>query len=150
MKRMKFNWGTGILFVIVLFLAACAVFIIYSQNQEWSLVEKDYYPKELKYEEVLVKMRNTNALSGPVTASVEPASLVIRFPRDFAGKALSGTLHIYRPSAESMDVVIPLQVDTSLTQRVPAGKLRRGRYVVKIDWVSEGTGFYKEQDIYVP
>ena len=44
--------------IIVLFLGACVAFIIYSQGQTWSLVEEDYYPKELRYEEKLVKMRN--------------------------------------------------------------------------------------------
>lgn len=41
---MKWNWGTGILLVIVVFVGLCVAFLIYASRQDWRLVEKDYYP----------------------------------------------------------------------------------------------------------
>ena len=150
MKKIKIGWGTGILLFIIAFLAACAAFIVYSQSQVWSLVEEDYYPRELKHEEMLLKMRNASALTGAVTITLRAGALEVRLPDDFKGRSVSGTLRIYRPSDEALDLTLPLQPDTALVQQVPLDKLKRGRYVVKLDWVSGDKGFYKEQDIYIP
>lgn len=147
---MKWNWGTGIFIVIVLFLGACAAFIIYSRGQKWSMVEEDYYPKELRHEEKLVKMRNANSLIDPLTVTMEQLNVVIRFPDVFKGKELKGKIDIYRPSDESLDLVIPLAPDTTLIQMIPLKRLSRGRYVVKVEWSSGGKDFFKEQDIFIP
>ena len=85
---MKWNWGTGIFIVIVLFLGACFAFIIYSQRQKWSMVEEDYYPKELRHEEKLVKMRNANALSMQLEVRLDKSDMIIQFPADFHGGIL--------------------------------------------------------------
>lgn len=147
---MKWNWGTGIFIVIVLFLGACAAFIIYSQGQKWSMVEEDYYPKELRHEEKLVKMRNANSLVNPLTITMEQSNVVIRFPGEFKGKELKGKIDFYRPSDESLDLVIPIVPDTALIQLIPLRQLSRGRYVVKVEWSSDGKDFFKEQDIFIP
>ena len=147
---MKWNWGTGIFIVIGLFLGACAAFIIYSRGQKWSMVEEDYYPKELRHEEKLVKMRNANSLIDPLTITMEQENVVIRFPDEFKGKELKGKIDIYRPSDESLDLAIPFVPDTALVQLIPLKRLSRGRYVVKVEWSSEGKDFFKEQDIFIP
>jgi hypothetical protein len=147
---MKWNWGTGIFIVIVIFLVACVAFIIYTRGQKWSLVEEDYYPRELRHEEKLVKMRNANALSEQLLVTLGQQSLAVKFPVDFRGKGLTGMINIYRPSDEAMDVILPVTVDTSLVQLIPLNKLSKGRYVVKVDWTSGGKDYYKEQDIFIP
>ena len=147
---MKWNWGTGIFIVIVLFLGACTAFIIYSQRQKWSLVEEDYYPKELRHEEKLIKMRNANALVAQLSVGIEKPNLAIRFPADFKGKVLSGSIDIYRPSDEALDVILAVATDTSLVQFVPLQRLTQGRYVVKVDWSCGGKDYYREQDIIIP
>lgn len=147
---MKWNWGTGIFIVIVLFLGACFAFIIYSQRQKWSMVEEDYYPKELRHEEKLVKMRNANALSMQLEVRLDKSDMIIQFPADFHGSTIKGTIDVYRPSDETLDVILPVSADTSLTQLIPLTRLSKGRYVVKVDWTSGGKDYYKEQDIFIP
>ena len=147
---MKWNWGPGIFIVIVLFLGACVAFIIYTQGQTWSLVEEDYYPKELRHEEKLVKMRNANALSAQLVVKLDKSNLTLQFPVDFHGKVLTGSVDVYRPSDEKLDLILPVAADTSLTQLIPLTRLTRGRYVVKVDWTVEGKNYFKEQDIFIP
>jgi hypothetical protein len=147
---MKWNWGTGIFIVIVLFLVACVAFIVYTQGEKWSLVEEDYYPKELRHEEKLVKMRNANALSEQLKVIIEKPNLVLTFPADLHGKAVTGSINIYRPSDETLDVIVPVAPDTALQQFIPLQKLRPGRYVVKVDWTTSGVNYFKELDIFIP
>jgi hypothetical protein len=147
---MKWNWGTGIFIVIVLFVGACVTFIVYSQHEKWSMVEEDYYPKELRHEEKLVKMRNANALSEQLKVTIEKQNLVVTFPADLHGKAITGSINIYRPSDETLDVILPVATDTALVQLIPLQKLKHGRYVVKIDWTSSGNDYFKELDVFIP
>jgi hypothetical protein len=113
-------------------------------------VEADYYPKELQHEAKLNKIRNASALTSPLTVKLDKSNLVLQFPVDFHGKILTGQIDIYRPSDENLDVLLPVSVDTSLIQLVPLNKLAKGRYVVKVDWASEGKKFFLEQDIFIP
>lgn len=147
---MKWNWGTGIFIVILLFLGACISFIIYSQGQKWSLVEEDYYPKELRHEEKLVRMRNASALKMQLEVKTDHSNLVIKFPDDFQGCTLGGSITIYRPSDEKLDLIIPVSADSSLCQQMPLNKLSKGRYIVKADWTSAGKGYYCEKEIFIP
>ena len=147
---MKWNWGTGIFLVIVIFLVACAVFFIYSNRMTISFVEDDYYPKELRHEEKLVKMRRVAALNHPFMATINNDDLVIQYPLDLKDSVLDGTLLIYRPSDETLDLVFPVDPDTALIQRISRQKLVSGRYVIKAEWTVSGTSYYKELDLYVP
>jgi len=81
---------------------------------------------------------------------LDKSNLIIQFPSDFRGKSLTGTIDLYRPSAEKLDEIIPLAVDTSLSQCIPLRKLSAGRYVAKIDWSSEGKNYFKELDVFIP
>ena len=83
MRMMSFNWGRGIFLVIILFLGACAAFMIYSRTQKWTMVEEDYYPKELRHEEVLEKMRNFNSLQEPMLFQFTQNSLLRSNAREF-------------------------------------------------------------------
>lgn len=147
---MKWNWGTGIFIVIVIFVGLCVAFIIYAQRQHWSMVEEDYYPKELRHEEKLVKMRHADALTEMLQVKIEQQNLEVKFPVDFQGKALTGNIIIYRPSDETLDVMLQVAADSALTQVIPLSRLTKGRYVVKIDWSCEGKDYYKELDIFIP
>ncbi len=147
---MKWNWGTGIFIVIVLFLGACAAFIIYARHEKWSMVEEDYYPKELRHEEKLVKIRNANALTTQLQVASDKSNLIIQFPVDFKGKSLTGQIDIYRPSDEKLDLILPVAADTALRQFVGLNRLSKGRYVVKVDWASGGKNYFTEQDIFIP
>ncbi|HNY01239.1 MAG TPA: FixH family protein [Bacteroidales bacterium] len=147
---MKWNWGTGIFLFIVLFVAACIAFLIYSRSQMWSLVEDDYYPKELRHEEKLVKIRNANALIGTLAVRLAAGNLEVEFPSDFRGQHLSGQVWCYRPSDERMDIRVPVDRDTMLVYRIPVQRLNRGRYVVKAEWSCNGRDYYEEKDIMVP
>ena len=147
---MKLNWGSGIFLFIGLFLAVCFAFIIYTARERWSLVEEDYYPKELRHEEKLVKMRNANGLKEQLQFKIDKSNLILQFPVDFRGKPMNGKVDVYRPSDETLDLIIPVSVDTSLVQFIPINKLIHGRYVVKVEWSSEGKDYYKELDVYIP
>jgi nitrogen fixation protein FixH len=147
---MKITWGTGIFIFIVIFLVACGIFLYYSRTQVWSMVEEDYYPKELRHEEKLVKMRNANALTPPMAITLGAGTVDILFPASFRGKVISGDIHVYRPSDETGDFHVKIQPDTALTCQIPFSDLKHGKYVIKVDWMADSTAYYQEQTVFIP
>jgi hypothetical protein len=66
------------------------------------------------------------------------------------GMPLTGQIHVYRPSDEALDFILPLKPDTAGVQLIPSGKMAKGKYIIKLDWVSGTTQYYDEEEIYIP
>ena len=60
MKKIKWNWGTGILLSIIVFMAILIGIVYVFMNQDVDLVTKDYYGKELRYQDQINKINNTS------------------------------------------------------------------------------------------
>jgi hypothetical protein len=150
MSGMKFNWGTGILVVIVLFMVLCIAFFIFASRQDNSLVEKDYYPKGLKYEEMIGKIRNAAGLGEVPEMKLDKDFLKIKYPSYFKGKDLAGRVYFYRPSDANLDFTSEISFDTALVQLIPASRFRHGRYQIQFDWMQGIKSYYIEKEIFVP
>jgi nitrogen fixation protein FixH len=148
MLKIKFNWGTGILMVIILFFLAVVGFFIYMSNLDINLVEDNYYERELVYQERIDHMRNAEALPDQLRVVLEKGNIALFFPRMVVEKATAGKIHFYRPSDPGKDFTIPIQVNDSAIQKIPTGRLDPGKWTLKIDWVTEGTGYYVEKGVY--
>ncbi len=145
---MKINWGTGILIFIILFLIAIISFVIFANTQKVNLVEEDYYPKELNFDSQMEKQANTEALTEKVSIGLNADSLIfIHFPEFFDPKQVEGSILIYRPSDDKEDILYKIQLDTNSYQFLPAGELLPGKYIIKLDWTSEGVEYFQEQII---
>ena len=92
---MKFTWGTGIFLFLVVFLAACAVFIIFASRQQVNLVHKDYYEKGVDYSEQM----KVDERSKPFARSFETKStdkfFVVEVDESLLNKMDSGTIHMH-------------------------------------------------------
>jgi hypothetical protein len=146
---MKVGWGTGISLVIAVFVAACIAFLIFANTQDNSLVENDYYARGIRYEEMLVKMRNAASLPAQPGILNEQGSILVVFPETFRKEKLAGSVYVYRPSDRRLDLVLPLKLDTALSQRVDHNRLKKGRYTVKLDWSMRGKTYFVEKEIFI-
>jgi hypothetical protein len=144
------SWGRGIFIFLVVFVVANLVFLFITSKWDWSLVDDDYYPKELKHEELLVKKRNYNALGEKMTMSLTDSSVNIRYPRDFQNRDASGTIQVYRPSNKTLDHHIPVRFDTTMVQSIARSRFSHGNYFIKVDWSVAGINYYHEQEIFIP
>jgi hypothetical protein len=95
-------------------------------------------------------MRNDNGLSENLQVKFDNKFLTVQFPADFKGKTVDGSIHIYRPSDETLDVLIPIAADTLQRVTIAMSKLSRGKYIVKVDWTSDGVAYYKETELIIP
>lgn len=150
MMKIKWNWGTGLFIGASLFILMIAVFAYFMFKQNFDLVEKDYYPKALVYQQRIDKLNNTAQLEEKIRVEKLESSVVIRFPSIFKPDSTSGTVQFYRPSGVSGDVNIPIQLDTSGIMSYPISRLMKGNYMVKIDYNFRNKGYYQEEALFVP
>jgi len=143
---MKFNWGTGILIFLILFLTACAVFITFAMRQDINLVHKDYYEKGVDYtDQMNINSRSVQYLNN-IKIDYRDEYLIIGFEESLAAKIDSGKVLLYRPSNSNQDVLLPMSfINNSL--KIPKENLISGRYILKLSWYSEGLQYEIDKTI---
>jgi nitrogen fixation protein FixH len=144
---MQLNWGLKIGILYGGFVILILVMVCMAMNQKFDLVSKDYYEQELKYQDRIDKTDRTHALSEQMTWQVNPDDLLLKFPDQFKGKTINGTIYFFRPSDETMDKKINIAVDTSLFFRVNRDQLKKGFYKMQIDWNVNNREYYNESVI---
>lgn len=134
---MKFNWGTGILIFLILFLAACAAFIIFAMRQDVNLVHKDYYEKGVDYTDQMNVISRSAEFNEKIQIDYNNENLLIGFEESLVANIDSGKVLLYRPSNSKQDVMFPMTIsDNSI--KIPRENLISGRYILKLSWYSEG------------
>lgn len=142
------NWGYKIVAVYVMFVAGMVYLAYKSSTQNTDLVTEDYYAKELIYQQRIDQSKRTSALSAPVEINWANNELVIRFPKDFASKKISGDATLYCPSDEKKDMNQQFALsDGVVSMKVPANY--HGLHYVKLYWKADGIDYYYEKQIFI-
>ena len=143
---MKFNWGTGILIFLILFLLACAGFIFFAFQQDVNLVHKDYYEKGVDYSEQMKVDARSTLFRDAFTISSQDNLLIVNINEYLSSKIDSGTVLLYRPSDSKRDIYLPVE---SRATKVVCSKedLIHGRYILKFFWFSEGLKYEVDRPI---
>lgn len=146
---MKFNWGTGILIFLILFLLAAAVFIGFAMKQEVNLVYEDYYEKGVDHAHQMETEARSVQYQDSVQTRFEDGYLVLNFLGSQEMEIDSGSVVFYRPSSRSLDLKMPFDAVEG-TMKIPGSDLIRGRYILKLYWYSEGLKYEVDNALDVP
>lgn len=146
---MKFNWGTGILIFLIMFLMAAAFFIGFAMRQEVNLVHEDYYEKGVDYEAQMNAEARSVLFRDSLESHFEDQFLVLTLQGFREMKIDSGSVLLYRPSSKSLDLNLPFDFSQGYL-KVPGSELYSGRYIVKLYWYSEGLKYEVDKAIHVP
>ena len=144
---MQLNWGLKITILYSGFVILIITMVSMAMSQKVDLVSKNYYEQELQYQDKIDKINRTHALSEQMTWQVNRNTLLIKFPEQFKGKLIKGTIYFFRPSDETMDKKITISVDTSLCFKVSTNQLNKGLYKMQIDWNVDNNEYYNESVI---
>jgi hypothetical protein len=148
--KIKWNWGTGIFLAGSVFMLMIIVFVYFMFKQNFDLVEKDYYPKSLEFQQKVDKTRNSAELHEKVKVNVSGSDINFVFPSSFKANELKGTIFFYRPSEKKRDFSIAINADTAGNMFFDLDKLYKGYYIIKIDYTYQDKGFYQEESLVVP
>jgi len=146
---MKFNWGTGILIFLILFLLACGLFIGFAMRQEVSLVHKDYYEKGVDYSEQMNVEARSSAFQNAVSTRLNEGDLQIDIETSLSARMDSARFHLFRPSGGQHDIKQAFESSESLLI-IPGEDLIAGRYILKIYWSMNGLRYEIDQTVFIP
>jgi nitrogen fixation protein FixH len=144
----RFNWGFAVAAVYALFAASTLAFVMFAIGRPVELVSADYYERSLKQDQRAAAQQRSAALGDGVRVEVRAdlGVLDVTIPPAAAGGAV-GTIVFYRPSDLRADRTVPLALDAHGHQAIPLAAFARGRWVVRLEWISGGRAYLDERSL---
>lgn len=149
MKKNKFNWGTGILITIIVFMAITISTVIFLMSQDVDLVASDYYDKGIHHQEQIDRMNRTNKMGDEISINPENGFIRLTLPKSFLQKKITGVIKFYRPSNEKKDFAVALDIDTSGQQIISTQSMDKGYWRVKLNFTQDEVEYYKESSFVI-
>lgn len=139
--QIKFNWGTGIVLFLIIFLFGIATLIYITSQQKINLVTPEYYPKGINYEDEIQKKENFQSLQESIKISQDAHEIYIQLPYQDSLASFNGEILFYRPA--------DFEDDTSFAIKHSYGSFSKsifktGRYIIKADWTEDSIPYYNE------
>lgn len=137
------SWGIRITLLYLGFVAIILTLVITCFGHKTELEFKDYYVKEIKFQEQIDATSNSEQLTNPITYKTMDRSIQIHLPKEIVSGDVKGSVYFMRPSDASRDKTIPLVTDSEGIQMIDPGFVK-GVYKMQISLVSSGKSYYKE------
>ena len=144
---MKFNWGHGIVGVLVLFGALIFTLVYKSHQQNIDLVTEEYYDTEGQYQERQIRKSRAKDLDGEFLVERTNEGFEVTLPEGLDAELIEGTITFYNPTDKLLDFEIPLSKGMHI-QSHTIDPLAGGRWTVKVDIPGE-EGFFFESNVYL-
>lgn len=144
---MKFNWGTGIALVYLIFAGGMIGMVFASRKYDPGLVQNDYYNLDLNYQDRLDRKNNTAALpeQPKLVESGANKTVTIQLPAGM-GDA-QGNAKYYRSATVQDDFT--LKFDNGQAPNISTEKLASGRWHVEMEWEAAGKKYFWESSFFV-
>jgi hypothetical protein len=137
------SWSTKITILYLGFVGIILTLVIICFGHKTELESKDYYVKEIKFQEQIDAATNSDQLANPITYKVMDRAVRIVLPKEVMSLGMNGTIFFLRPSDSSKDKNIPLATDEDGIQMIDPGFVK-GVYKMQISFKSMGKDYFKE------
>jgi hypothetical protein len=140
------NWGNSIVLVFIAFAAIIITMVTICMKQDdLHLVTQNYYEEEIKYQQHMDKVSNSEDLGHTVLKfDVLSSSLNVNLP-----EGTKGTVHLFRPSDARLDQKIEVQNSTSSDKNLDLSSLKPGYWRVKVEWADQEKSYFQELKIFI-
>ncbi|MES2618873.1 MAG: FixH family protein [Bacteroidota bacterium] len=144
------NWGHKITIVIVSFILIMSGMVYVAMKQTNEMVDKNYYDKELHYQQKIDAARQLDAVSKEPIFEHIPQGLCIQIPPVLVQGFSNGHIELLNNSNNKNDVVLNFTPDTSGKFIIDNRKLATGSYIGRVEWEIAGKRYYREQAVIIP
>ncbi len=151
MKKFKFNWGTGITIVIILFLVITIGQVVFIHKTiDYDLVDEEYYKAEIEYQTQIEKVKRTNELPEKLNIKLLDKFIEFNFPLMFSSNSIGGIINFYKPSDDLLDKMESIKLDEKNKMFFPYDQLSSGLWKIKINWSVDSVEYYNEKIVMLP
>ena len=141
------NFGKWIVVAFILFAVFIGTLVAVCVKQDVNLVSKDYYKDELRYQDQIERINNTNRLVEKPSIVKIDGKLQVNFSDE--QKIQKGELKLFCPSNPKMDRNYHISATDGNTQLFEIASLLPGMYKAKLLWIMAGKEYFLEQIIYI-
>lgn len=141
------NFGKWIVVAYVLFGAFIGTLVTVCVKQDVNLVSKSYYKDELGYQDQIIRINNTLALSKKPTIVNTGKSVEVAFDSDLTIN--KGELKLFCPSDPDMDKAFTLSLSSDNMQSFDVNSVKSGMYKARLLWTMNGKEYFVEKVIYL-
>lgn len=147
---MKISWGTAIAIFYSFFVISMLVFVFAANKEDISLVSDTYYEEDLSYQLKLDKMKRTKQLQHVFELSIEqnPTGISVTIPEELPH--FKGNMTLFHPAYAALDQAYPIENNMENKQIILVEKLKKGRWLVKIEGENEGKVYFHETYLMAP
>jgi hypothetical protein len=138
------NWSTKILILYLGFVALILTLVFTCFGQKSELEYKDYYSREIKFQDQINAQKNAEQLPEPITYALENGSIHVTFPQPIR-EGITGTIELMRPSDSSKDLVVTVVPDAQGGQVI--SNISKGFYKMRISVEQAHIRYFKEATI---
>jgi hypothetical protein len=136
------NWGTKITIVFIGFVILVVTMVTISVNQDFYLVEENYYEEEIAYQGKMEEISNGQEWPGAISVKQEGSTLALNFE---GADKVKGTINFFRPSDANLDFFTPIVEEIN----IPVERFKAGNWKISFSWEAEGKKYFKEQQIFI-
>lgn len=146
---MKMHWGYKIAILYCSFVVFMLFLVFRSSSEDFSLVSKDYYEKEIKYQQQIDKLNNSAALAEKPQIEWLHSEKKVRlsFPKSFM--QVSGEILLYCPADSKNDFRVPVSLNADHFQDVVFPAAGKGLWRVQVDWQADGKAYFEEKPLVI-
>jgi FixH. len=144
--KIKFNWNTGIILSLVVFIIFISYIAFFFPHVESQLVTDKYYEEEMKYQEIINEKKNVLNLPKKITVLILNYGIEIIFPA--INNDIHGIFTLFRYSSKDLDFTHTFKILKSYKKIlfIPKKFLKKGYYKLIIRWKADKKYFF-EKDI---
>ncbi|MBL1212602.1 MAG: hypothetical protein HND52_04470 [Ignavibacteriae bacterium] len=146
---MKMNWGLGIAIFYIAFVIATVGVVLFTTTIDVNLVTDDYYEKELAFQNQIDKVTRTKSLPEQPVISLAGKNMYLKFPNSINSNMVEGIINFYRPSNNSMDFAVPIDLNQHGEQIVNSARFTAGMWRIYVDWKIDGINYLSEKILMV-
>jgi hypothetical protein len=139
------NWGTKIAILYLSFVTLIVVLVVRCFGHKSELEYKDYYAREIRFQQQLDASSNADKLPVPIDISATERSVTLSLPVSLITQGIHGTITFSRPSDASLDREFVLHPGANGVQVLNTSELRHGIYKVMIAFNAGGTEYFKQE-----
>ncbi len=147
---MKFNWGTGLVIVLGIFIIGMGTVTYKALNQRHDLVTTDYYQQELAYQNTIDAKKNAEALSENCHLEQIEGDWYLKFPKDLAQESAMLKVELYYPTMAERDFNIEKEDWTVKSLSLPSEKMASGKWIAKVNLSIADKDYYFETETLIP
>jgi hypothetical protein len=136
------NWGKSIVLCFVLFATFVGIMAYKMATAKVDLVQKDYYQKEIDYQNHINKVNNSSAFKTIKTMTYLPEMQALRI--GFPTPVSKGEVTFFRPSDKGLDFTVPINKISLFNYSTE--KLKKGRWKVQVTWSDGHWEYYLEDE----